>query len=153
MESVSPLMDLMYFPVRNLCENVRCGYGDCVVNLKKYPYYECKCKPPFQGPNCMTCESAVILTCQHRQKHITLLCLRQCQRRPASPILAKMEPPASKEKAVSTALAPMGTLGSSVKLVSHHSPNTAPKSKPVISNVKTIRLHSAFCGFFRHSSQ
>ncbi|TNN03745.1 hypothetical protein fugu_000774 [Takifugu bimaculatus] len=40
--------------VKNLCENVRCGYGDCVVNLKKHPYYECKCKPPFQGPNCMT---------------------------------------------------------------------------------------------------
>ncbi|TWW81239.1 Hepatocyte growth factor activator [Takifugu flavidus] len=42
------------FPVKNLCENVRCGYGDCVVNLKKHPYYECKCKPPFQGPNCLT---------------------------------------------------------------------------------------------------
>lgn len=146
-------MDLMYFPVRNLCENVRCGYGDCVVNLKKYPYYECKCKPPFQGPNCMTCESAVILTCLHKKNRITLLCLRQCQHRPVSPILAKMEPPASKETAVSTALALMGTLGSSVKLVSQHSPNTAPKSIPVISNVETIPLHSALCGFFRHSYQ
>ncbi|XP_029689829.1 hyaluronan-binding protein 2-like [Takifugu rubripes] len=46
--------------VKNLCENVRCGYGDCVVNLKKQPYYECKCKPPFQGPNCMTRESAAV---------------------------------------------------------------------------------------------
>lgn len=50
------------FPVKNLCENVRCGYGDCVVNLKKHPYYECKCKPPFQGPNCMTRESAAVVT-------------------------------------------------------------------------------------------
>lgn len=50
------------FPVKNHCENVRCGYGDC-VNLKSHPYYECKCKPPFQGPNCMTRESAAIVTC------------------------------------------------------------------------------------------
>ncbi|XP_067431784.1 hyaluronan-binding protein 2-like [Thunnus thynnus] len=38
--------------VRNVCENVKCGRGDCVVNLKKPPFYECKCKPPFQGPDC-----------------------------------------------------------------------------------------------------
>ncbi|XP_039991868.1 hyaluronan-binding protein 2 [Xiphias gladius] len=38
--------------VRNICENVRCGHGDCVVNLNKHPFYECKCKPPYQGPNC-----------------------------------------------------------------------------------------------------
>ncbi|XP_044193800.1 hyaluronan-binding protein 2-like [Thunnus albacares] len=38
--------------VRNICENVKCGRGDCVVNLKKPPFYECKCKPPFQGPDC-----------------------------------------------------------------------------------------------------
>ncbi|XP_040923039.1 hyaluronan-binding protein 2-like [Toxotes jaculatrix] len=40
--------------VRNICQNVRCGRGDCVVNLNKHPFYECKCKPPFQGPNCMS---------------------------------------------------------------------------------------------------
>lgn len=50
------------FPVRNVCENVNCGYGECVVNLKKHPYYECKCKPPFQGPNCRSCEWAAMVT-------------------------------------------------------------------------------------------
>ncbi|XP_033467232.2 factor VII-activating protease-like isoform X1 [Epinephelus lanceolatus] len=40
--------------VRNVCQNVRCGHGDCVVNLKKDPFYECKCKPPYQGPDCKT---------------------------------------------------------------------------------------------------
>ncbi|XP_051274060.1 hyaluronan-binding protein 2-like [Dicentrarchus labrax] len=38
--------------VRNVCENVKCGRGDCVVNLKKPPFYECKCRPPYQGPDC-----------------------------------------------------------------------------------------------------
>ncbi|XP_041672267.1 hyaluronan-binding protein 2-like isoform X2 [Cheilinus undulatus] len=38
--------------VRNICENVDCGRGDCVVNLKKPPFYECKCNPPFYGPDC-----------------------------------------------------------------------------------------------------
>ncbi|XP_076616569.1 factor VII-activating protease-like [Chaetodon auriga] len=40
--------------VKKLCENTRCGGGDCVVNLSKPPYYECKCRPPFQGPDCKT---------------------------------------------------------------------------------------------------
>ncbi|XP_068162005.1 hyaluronan-binding protein 2 [Antennarius striatus] len=38
--------------VRNICENVDCGRGDCVVNLNKPEFYECKCRPPFLGPNC-----------------------------------------------------------------------------------------------------
>lgn len=53
------------------------------------------------------------------EKHVTILC--QCQRRPASPILAKTGPPASEGTAVSNALVLTGTLGSSVRLVSHHS--------------------------------
>ncbi|XP_041819306.1 hyaluronan-binding protein 2-like [Chelmon rostratus] len=40
--------------VKNLCENIRCGRGDCVINLQKPPYFECKCRPPFHGPNCNT---------------------------------------------------------------------------------------------------
>ncbi|XP_069011646.1 hyaluronan-binding protein 2 [Embiotoca jacksoni] len=38
--------------VRNICENVKCGHGDCVMSLNKHPFYECKCKPPYQGPDC-----------------------------------------------------------------------------------------------------
>ncbi|KAM9837931.1 hyaluronan-binding protein 2 [Aulostomus maculatus] len=38
--------------VKNVCENVRCGHGDCVINLQEPPFYECKCTPPFQGPKC-----------------------------------------------------------------------------------------------------
>ncbi|KAM4623438.1 hyaluronan-binding protein 2-like [Polymixia lowei] len=26
--------------------------GDCIVNLRKPPFYECKCRPPYQGPDC-----------------------------------------------------------------------------------------------------
>uniref|UniRef100_A0A671X2C4 trypsin n=1 Tax=Sparus aurata TaxID=8175 RepID=A0A671X2C4_SPAAU len=40
--------------VRNVCKNVKCGRGDCVVNLNKPPFYECKCRPPYQGPDCKT---------------------------------------------------------------------------------------------------
>ncbi|XP_061563618.1 hyaluronan-binding protein 2 [Cololabis saira] len=40
--------------VRNVCEDVRCGHGECVVNLKEQPFYQCKCRPPYQGPNCKT---------------------------------------------------------------------------------------------------
>ncbi|XP_073345126.1 hyaluronan-binding protein 2-like [Pagrus major] len=40
--------------VRNVCQNIKCGRGDCVVNLNKPPFYECKCRPPFQGPDCKT---------------------------------------------------------------------------------------------------
>ncbi|XP_076008004.1 factor VII-activating protease-like [Genypterus blacodes] len=38
--------------VRNVCENVSCGHGYCVVDLKKPPFYECKCKTPYQGADC-----------------------------------------------------------------------------------------------------
>lgn len=37
---------------KNICENVNCGHGDCVVNLNKPPFYQCKCRPPYQGANC-----------------------------------------------------------------------------------------------------
>ncbi|XP_074475426.1 hyaluronan-binding protein 2-like isoform X1 [Sebastes fasciatus] len=40
--------------VRNVCENIRCGHGTCVLNVKKPPYYECKCRPPYQGTDCKT---------------------------------------------------------------------------------------------------
>lgn len=39
---------------RDMCVNVRCGHGDCVIDLNKPPFYECKCRPPYQGPNCNT---------------------------------------------------------------------------------------------------
>ncbi|XP_047465144.1 hyaluronan-binding protein 2-like [Mugil cephalus] len=47
-----PYMGRTCQTLRNVCENVICGYGDCVVNVTREPYYECKCRPPFQGPNC-----------------------------------------------------------------------------------------------------
>uniref|UniRef100_A0A3B4VI55 trypsin n=1 Tax=Seriola dumerili TaxID=41447 RepID=A0A3B4VI55_SERDU len=51
--------------VRNICENVKCGHGDCVINLNKSPYYECKCKPPFQGPNCKSSSPCEPNPCQN----------------------------------------------------------------------------------------
>ncbi|XP_074519883.1 factor VII-activating protease-like [Halichoeres trimaculatus] len=42
----------------NICENVRCGHGDCVVNLKKPGFHECKCTPPYFGPDCNSLPSS-----------------------------------------------------------------------------------------------
>lgn len=47
---------LSHISARNICMNVNCGRGDCVVNLNKPPFYECKCRPPYQGPNCNQCK-------------------------------------------------------------------------------------------------
>ncbi|XP_068610391.1 hyaluronan-binding protein 2 [Brachionichthys hirsutus] len=44
--------------VRNICENVDCGWGDCLINLGRPLFYECKCRPPFQGPNCKSLSTA-----------------------------------------------------------------------------------------------
>ncbi|XP_063748914.1 hyaluronan-binding protein 2-like isoform X1 [Eleginops maclovinus] len=46
--------------VRNVCENVRCGRGgNCVMNVKNPPYYECKCRPPYTGADCRSLPSSV----------------------------------------------------------------------------------------------
>ncbi|XP_059179764.1 hyaluronan-binding protein 2-like [Centropristis striata] len=36
---------------RNRCKRGRCGRGECVVTSNP-PFYECKCKEPFQPPHC-----------------------------------------------------------------------------------------------------
>ncbi|KAG5831509.1 hypothetical protein ANANG_G00304450 [Anguilla anguilla] len=36
-----------------ICKKNRCGHGLCVLTSKP-PYYECKCRDPFQLPNCRT---------------------------------------------------------------------------------------------------
>ncbi|KAK9530358.1 hypothetical protein VZT92_011863 [Zoarces viviparus] len=37
--------------VTNVCKNVKCGRGSCVVTSTA-PFYECKCKHPYKPPNC-----------------------------------------------------------------------------------------------------
>ncbi|XP_065806110.1 hyaluronan-binding protein 2-like isoform X1 [Labrus bergylta] len=37
--------------VKEVCKNVNCGHGSCVVTSTA-PFYECKCKPPYKPPNC-----------------------------------------------------------------------------------------------------
>ncbi|KAF4085049.1 hypothetical protein AMELA_G00112910 [Ameiurus melas] len=37
--------------VINVCKNVKCGRGECVL-IENEPFYECKCIAPFQPPNC-----------------------------------------------------------------------------------------------------
>ncbi|KAJ8264742.1 hypothetical protein GJAV_G00153460 [Gymnothorax javanicus] len=37
--------------VIDFCKGIKCGHGDCVITAKP-PYYECKCRPPFQPPTC-----------------------------------------------------------------------------------------------------
>ncbi|XP_035028340.2 hyaluronan-binding protein 2 [Hippoglossus stenolepis] len=38
---------------KRICKRGRCGRGECVLTSSP-PYYECKCKEPFQPPNCRT---------------------------------------------------------------------------------------------------
>lgn len=38
-----------------ICKKGRCGRGECVLTSTP-PFYECKCKLPFQPPDCRTCE-------------------------------------------------------------------------------------------------
>ncbi|KAM6951087.1 hyaluronan-binding protein 2-like [Aplochiton taeniatus] len=35
----------------HVCKRVNCGQGDCVM-LSAAPFYECKCKAPYQPPHC-----------------------------------------------------------------------------------------------------
>ncbi|XP_024913483.1 hyaluronan-binding protein 2 [Cynoglossus semilaevis] len=37
--------------VKDVCKNVNCGQGDCVLTTTA-PFYECKCKAPFKPPHC-----------------------------------------------------------------------------------------------------
>lgn len=37
------------------CKRGLCGRGECVLTSVP-PYYECRCKEPFQPPDCKTCE-------------------------------------------------------------------------------------------------
>uniref|UniRef100_A0A3Q3WTC6 trypsin n=1 Tax=Mola mola TaxID=94237 RepID=A0A3Q3WTC6_MOLML len=61
----SPFDNFLALSVRNVCENAKCGYGDCVINLSKHPFYKCKCRPPFQGPNCKSSSPCVPNPCQN----------------------------------------------------------------------------------------
>ncbi|XP_077470117.1 factor VII-activating protease [Stigmatopora argus] len=38
---------------RKVCKRGTCGRGECVLTSTQ-PFYECKCKHPFQPPNCKT---------------------------------------------------------------------------------------------------
>uniref|UniRef100_A0A667ZVR9 trypsin n=1 Tax=Myripristis murdjan TaxID=586833 RepID=A0A667ZVR9_9TELE len=44
--------------VKNVCQDVKCGRGDCVVDVKNSPFYSCKCNPPFQGADCKSLPSS-----------------------------------------------------------------------------------------------
>lgn len=160
-------MDLMHFQWKT------CARGSDVVmasvwsTWKNIPTMSASANPHIKDP------TAVHVS--ERQSHIytsmwifvariwilfflTPLCLHQCQCHPASPVLAKMEAPASKATAVFTAFVLLGnTLGSSVKLVSHHSHND-PESKPgtrvgVNSDTEVTHLPCALRGFFPNSFQ
>ncbi|KAJ8248414.1 hypothetical protein GJAV_G00241780 [Gymnothorax javanicus] len=36
---------------RRICKRNKCGHGQCLLTSRP-PYYECKCKDPWQPPNC-----------------------------------------------------------------------------------------------------
>lgn len=40
-----------FFPVKDVCKNVKCGHGSCTVTSTP-PFYECKCKAPYRPPDC-----------------------------------------------------------------------------------------------------
>lgn len=48
------------FLERNVCKNVNCHNGLCVITQKP-PFHECKCYPPFNGPSCKKRESLQII--------------------------------------------------------------------------------------------
>uniref|UniRef100_A0A3Q3EGG7 trypsin n=1 Tax=Labrus bergylta TaxID=56723 RepID=A0A3Q3EGG7_9LABR len=68
--------------LKDVCENVRCGRGDCVVNLKRPPFYECKCTPPYYGPNCRSFPTSPCVrnpcknggSCVARDKRLSCAC-------------------------------------------------------------------------------
>lgn len=37
--------------VKDVCRNVSCGHGSCVLTSAA-PFHECKCRPPYRPPNC-----------------------------------------------------------------------------------------------------
>ncbi|KAI3365241.1 hypothetical protein L3Q82_010332 [Scortum barcoo] len=55
---LKPYIGKRYQKVRNICKSVKCGHGDCVINMNQHPFYECKCRPPFQGPDCKSLPSS-----------------------------------------------------------------------------------------------
>lgn len=129
LKSVSPLMDLMYFQSKTFARMRGVATATAWSTWINIPTMSASANPPFRDPTAWHVsqqQSSPVCSRLHlyledirEEKHATLLC--QCQRRPASPILAETGPPASKGTAVSNALVPKGTLGSSVRLVSHHS--------------------------------
>ncbi|XP_051274058.1 hyaluronan-binding protein 2-like isoform X1 [Dicentrarchus labrax] len=50
--------------VKDVCKNVKCGHGSCVITSTA-PFYECKCKAPFKPPNCKKASSCRPDPCQN----------------------------------------------------------------------------------------
>ncbi|CAJ1081013.1 hyaluronan-binding protein 2-like [Xyrichtys novacula] len=82
--------------MKNICANVTCGHGNCVVNLNKPESYECKCNPPYYGPDCKSLPSSACepnpcqngATCVKGAKRFGCICPagytgRFCQNAPA----------------------------------------------------------------------
>ncbi|KAM4623436.1 hyaluronan-binding protein 2-like [Polymixia lowei] len=59
--------------VKNICQDAKCGMGDCLVNLMKPPFYECKCRPPYQGPDCRSLPTS---PCDHSPCRNGATCIR-----------------------------------------------------------------------------
>lgn len=166
LRTAPPLMDLMHSQWEMFARMSTVAMASAWSTWKNIPTMSASANPHFKDP------TAGHVSEQHwshiytlmwifnsriweEKKHLTQLCLHQCC--PAIPILAKMEPPASQMTAVSTALVLLGTLGTSVKSVSHHS-HSDPESKPgtcsvVISDAEVILLPSARRGFFPNRPQ
>ncbi|XP_028278512.1 hyaluronan-binding protein 2-like [Parambassis ranga] len=48
----------------SVCRRGRCGRGECVLTSTP-PFYECKCKAPFQPPDCTTVSTCVPNPCRN----------------------------------------------------------------------------------------
>ncbi|XP_071385949.1 hyaluronan-binding protein 2-like [Centroberyx affinis] len=50
--------------VKDVCKNVKCGHGVCVVTSTA-PFYQCKCKAPYKPPNCRKASACRPSPCQN----------------------------------------------------------------------------------------
>ncbi|XP_059180749.1 hyaluronan-binding protein 2-like [Centropristis striata] len=50
--------------VKDVCKNVKCGHGSCVVT-SSVPFYECKCKHPYRPPDCKKASTCRPNPCQN----------------------------------------------------------------------------------------
>lgn len=129
--------------VKDVCRNVSCGHGSCVLTSAA-PFYECKCRPPFRPPNCKKGPgfySENSLRCHPKVFKLNRVSPGQ-QLLPADPIRAKTEARAGRVPNVLPSSVPalLATLESSAKLV-----NATKSLHPLLTQQSLHQVHLTNC--------